>query len=250
MRLIRCVVFDLDGTLVDTGDLFYRLWTEVIRSAGLAPIHFDQVGDAWASACEQTCARRPQLRGIEGEPRFAKAWEQVLAEMLADGDMRLYPDAHAILRRLRASGRKLCLASNTPKRFVEMKLEHFALGPHFEMVFTPQDVWGGKPNPASLHHVMERFGLRPEEVAMIGDLLPDILYGQNGSVRTIGIVNHYDNGDSLAAAEPGCIIEGLAELPQAPASCVADGLMTQPQAIQVAARFLFHNPRELYQLDV
>jgi len=210
--LIRCVVFDLDGTLVDTGELFYRLFSEVIRLAGLKPICFEQVGDPWASAYEQACAQYPQLRGITGEPRFAEAWERVLREMLAAGDVRLYPDARAVLHSLHESGRKLCLASNTPKQFVEMKLEALRLKPRFEAVFTPQDVWGPKPRPASLFHVRELFGLGPEEIAMVGDLPPDIIYGRNAGVRTVAILNQYNDRGCLAAAEPDCIVESLAEL--------------------------------------
>ena len=211
--MIRCVVFDLDGTLVDMADLFYRIFADVIRSRGLEPLHFDKCGDPWVCSHAQTIAAYPQLGGVAGEPAFADAWERVLMEMLAAGELRLYPGARDVLEGMRARGRRMCLASNTPKRFVQIKLDALDIRGFFDAVFTPQDPWGGKPKPDSLLHAMERFGLNPKEVVMVGDHDQDVHYGENAGVKTVGVLNEFNSRDELVAAEPDQIISSISELP-------------------------------------
>lgn len=210
--MIRCVVFDLDGTLVDTGDLFYRLFAEVVRLASLAPVEFRKTGDQWQSAHAQTVARHPGLRGVTAQPSFSDAWDRVLRELLREKGINLYPGALGLLEGLRAAGRKICLASNTPKRFVEVKLAHFDLGRFFDAVFTPQDVWGPKPRPESLFHAMQLFGLAAHEIVMVGDHDQDVIYGKNAGVNTIGILNQYNSREELVSAGPDWIVEDLGEV--------------------------------------
>ncbi len=209
---MRCVVFDLDGTLVDTGDLFYRIFGDVVRAAGLEPVDFRKTGDPWQSAHAQTMEEYPELRGVTAKPSFADTWERVLREMLPEGGLRLYPAARELLDGLRESGRKICLATNTPKRFVEIKLDYFDLRGFFDAVFTPQDRWGGKPKPDSLFHVMESFGLTPDEIVMVGDHDQDIIYGKNAGVKTLGILTQYNTREELTSVDPDWLVEGLGEL--------------------------------------
>lgn len=223
--MIRCVVFDLDLTLVDIGDLFYRVFAQVTRSAGLEPVRFEKVGEPWASALEQTVARHPELSGVTAQPHFADAWEQVLMEMLAADEVRLYPGARAVLDELRASGRKLCLATNTPKRFVQIKLEALELRPYFEAVFTPQDPWGGKPRPEALFHVMKLLRLDADEMAMVGDHATDVLYGKNAGIKTVAILKQYNTSEELSAAGADRVIEGIENVPEAVTDLERDGLV-------------------------
>jgi len=115
--MIRCVVFDLDGTLVDMGDLFCRIFADVVRAAGLPALSFDKCGDPWVCAHGQTLAAYPQLRGVTATDSFADTWERVLRQMLEAGTLRLYPGARAALAGIQSSSRWVCLASNTPKMY-------------------------------------------------------------------------------------------------------------------------------------
>lgn len=210
---LRCVVFDLDGTLVDLGDMFYRIFSELIRTQGLAPIQFDRHGDPWVSAHGQALAAYPQLCGVTAEPWFADTWEQVVREMLATGEVRLYTGARAMLEQVRESGRRICLASNTPKRFVAIKLEVLGIAHFFDAVFTPQDQWGAKPKPASLFHAMKKFGLAPREIVMVGDHDQDVLYGKNAGVRTVALTGGYGSPEELRAAQPDFLLASIAGFP-------------------------------------
>ena len=212
--MIRCVVFDLDGTLVDMGDLFYRIFADVVRAAGLPALSFEKCGDPWVCAHGQTLAAYPQLRGVTATESFANIWERVLRHMIGEGTLRLYPGGRTALEDIQSSGRRICLASNTPKRFVEIKLDALDIRRFFDAVFTPQDRWGAKPEPDSLLHVMKQFGFAPREIVMVGDHDQDIVYGKNAGVRTIGMLNEFNSREELLAAEADHIIERVSDVLQ------------------------------------
>jgi len=210
--MIRCVVFDLDGTLVDIGDLFYRVFADVVAAHGLEPVPFDRHGDPWVSAHAQTIDRYPELLNVAAEPSFADIWERVLRQMLAEGEVKLCPGALAALEGMCEAGQKMCLATNTPRRFVEIKLDALKIGGFFATVFTPQDPWGPKPKPDSLFHLMEIFQLAPAEILMVGDHAQDIMYGKSAGVRTVGLLNGYGMAEELRSAEPDFVLTHVSEI--------------------------------------
>ena len=210
--MIKCVVFDLDGTLLDIGDLFGRVFTAFLSRLHLPAIGFDRRGDPWASAYDAFVSKFPWLAKIIGGRMFGDAWEDVLREMLGRGEVRLYHGAVDTLKALRAAQKKLCLATNTPRRFVEIKLDSFGLREFFECVFTPQDEWGAKPSPKSLHYAMEKLGLSPLEVLMVGDHAQDVQYGRNAGIRTAAVLSGYGSPDELKAASPDFLIANVAEV--------------------------------------
>jgi len=210
--MTRCVVFDLDGTLVDIGEMFDRVFNTFLSRLGLPAVAFERKGDPWASAHGQTVSRYPQVAELVGGDAFADAWEDVLRAMLDRSEVRLYDGALATLTRLQADGKKLCLASNTPRRFVEIKLSWFALRGFFEHVFTPQDRWGPKPRPDSLLHMLDTLQLSPDEVLMVGDHAQDIEYGKHAGVRTAAVLNGYGSAEELESARPDLLIQSVSQL--------------------------------------
>ena len=210
--MVHCVVFDLDGTLVKLGDLFYRIFADVIRANGLEPVQFDTQGEPWAGAHGQTVAIYPQLRDVADEALFADTWEHVLREMLAEGSLGLYPGVRTMLDRIRASGRRMCLASNTPKRFVQIKLDVLDIRGFFDAIFTPQDQWGRKPRPESLFHVANLLDLQPNEIVMVGDHWVDVSYGKNAGAKTIGVLNEFNSREVFETVKPDSIVSRIDEV--------------------------------------
>lgn len=143
---------------------------------------------------------------------FEGIWDKVLREMLTKSEVCLYPGAMELLTKLRGLGRTICLATNTPKKFVMLKLNILFNNWTFDEVFTPQDAWGAKPNPASLFYLMHKYKYSPGELLMIGDLPPDIIYGKNVGVTTVAIHNQYNRISELRKVSPTYIISTLDEV--------------------------------------
>lgn len=210
--MIKCVLFDLDGTLVDVGELFYHVFMEFLARQGLPAIGFNRKGDPWASAYEWAVSRFPWISKMVGGKSFGDAWEYVLRARIASGEIKLYPGVLDTLTHLREKNKTLCLATNTPSRFVEIKLDAFALRNFFECIFTPHDIWGAKPNPKSLHYVLERFRLTPHEVLVVGDHAQDVQFGKNAGVRTAAVLTGYGSLEELKAANPDYLIRDVCQV--------------------------------------
>jgi HAD superfamily hydrolase (TIGR01509 family) len=178
----------------------------------LPAIGFDRRGDPWASAYDAMVSRFPGLANLVGGKLFGDAWEDALRERLQAGEVRLYDGVLETLTRLRAADKKVCLATNTPKRFVEIKLSSLGLRRFFECVFTPQDEWGAKPTPKSLHYAMRKFGLSPQEALMVGDHAQDVQYGKNAGVRTAAVLSGYGSPKELRAANPDFLLASVSEV--------------------------------------
>ena len=210
--MFKCIIFDLDGVLVDTGNLFYRIHKCILERLNRKPIAFCKKGDPYNSAWQQVLATYPDLRSTLEGPKFEETWDKVLREMLTKGKVCLYSGAMELLNALRRLDRTICLATNTPKKFVMLKLNTLFINWTFNEVFTPQDAWGGKPNPASLFHLMSKYEYSPRELLMIGDLPPDIIYGKNAGVTTVAVHNQYNRISELRGVSPAYIISTLDEV--------------------------------------
>lgn len=211
---VKCIAFDLDGTLLDIGGIFYRVFDTLLPRLGLEPIRFTEERGPWKSSIRQATAVYPHVAGHVGGPAFMDAWEEVLRAMLAEGTMRLHEGSVDTLRRLQAAGTKLCLATNTPRRFVDIKLAWFDLRGYFEYVFTPQDRWGSKPRPDSLLHALDALGLSPAEAMMVGDHDVDVQYARNAGVRAVAVLNGGGSEEELIAAEPDIMLPSVAAVPE------------------------------------
>jgi HAD superfamily hydrolase (TIGR01509 family) len=205
--MIKCVVFDLDGTLVDVGELFYRVFKAFLEHMHLPAIGFNRKGDPWVSAYDMVVSRFPWLAKLVGGKAFGDTWEKVLIEMIRGGEVRLYVGALDVLKRLHGEGRKLCLATNTPKRFADVKLSLMGLHEYFDCVFTPQDEWGAKPSPRSLLHALDRFRLQPAELLVVGDHAQDVRYGKAAGVRTAAALYGYGNPEEVKMAGPDLLAD-------------------------------------------
>jgi len=211
MSPVRLVVFDLDGTLIDSSrDLASGVNAMLARLAPRhAPLPLDDVqrfiGDGARKLVERSLAAVGLQTPLEeAVPLFLAEYGQRLLQAT-----RLYPGVLETLDRLRP--RQLAVLTNKPGGFSRTILEGLGVADRFVRVYGGDDV-PRKPDPAGLLRLLEETGCRADEALMVGDSANDVLTGRAAGVATVGVLGGFDPA-GLDAQRPDHLLPGLASLP-------------------------------------
>lgn len=173
------VLFDLDGTLIDT----YRLYLECYRRA-LEP-HL-----GYAPADEEIAARRPAseralLTEWLGEERGRAShaeMRRLYGELFRTMHEGTYPGVHEMLSALRTAGLRLAIVTGKGRDAWDVTRGHAGLG-EWDVVITDDDVHAAKPDPGGLVAAADALGIAPERAVYIGDSTADMKAGRNAGMR-------------------------------------------------------------------
>lgn len=216
---IELVVFDLDGTLVDTAPDLAVAVNATLAEFGL-PQQPEERLHAWIGGGGRMLVRRALAGGGPAaavDDAFAEAayrrFTEHYAACLADRS-RPYPGAREVLTALAARGMALGCATNKPARFTEPLLAALALDGAFAVVVSGDTLPVMKPDPAPLLHAAERCGLAPAAAVMIGDTLADLRAARAARYGAMIWARWgYADGEDVAGAGPDAIAEALVQIP-------------------------------------
>jgi len=215
----RLVIFDLDGTLVDSGADIAAAAGHARRAAGLEPlpdaVTIGYVGDGTRRLLERVLAH--DLRtGELGPPVATAALEQGLAdfgdhyaEHLLEHTV-LYPGIAGLLERL--VDRRLMIATNKPRRFTLAILAGLGIADRFERVVAGDDAPVRKPDPAHLAACLAGTALGPERCVMVGDSPNDVLAARGLGMPAVAVSWGLVARRRLVAAAPTVLVDSVEEL--------------------------------------
>jgi 2-phosphoglycolate phosphatase len=202
------VIFDLDGTLIDSYQALFLAFRHTYQNMGLVPLSFAEVQKVTGHGLAST------FRNLLGEERVAEAlrlfrqkYEEVLRPYTS-----LLPDTREVLEMLHGRGIKLAIASNKLGRFSREIFEHFGLEKLFTIILGDEDVSQNKPDPEMLLQAIEKMELRKEEVVFVGDSPIDIQTAKNAGVRVFAVPTGVTKREDLQKAQPTLILGRLLDL--------------------------------------
>jgi phosphoglycolate phosphatase len=210
------VVFDLDGTLVDSApDLAYSI-NAMLRRLGFPARPEEQVR-AWIGRGAERLVKRA-LTGDEGEPElrlFQQAFELFSAIYMENTSRRsrLYPGVRTGLDYLLETRRRLGCITNKRGRFTEPLLKSLGIYDAFAIVVSGDSLPKKKPDPLPLLHAAHVLGVAPEDALMVGDSVTDVEAARAAGFRIVCVRYGYNNGDNIEEAGPDGVVDSLAELP-------------------------------------
>ncbi len=198
-RRLRAVLFDLDGTLIDTADEFVPAVQQLRAEHDLQPMDPNRIRASVSNGARalvelglDTTADAPGFE--DRRQRLLDLYAQVLGSLA-----RPYPGIESLLRRLDASGIAWGIATNKPRPYTEPLLERLALMPAPGSVVCPEDVTDRKPHPESLYRNCRELGCAPHEAVYIGDHARDIAAGRAAGMFTVAAAYGYiETGDDPA----------------------------------------------------
>jgi HAD superfamily hydrolase (TIGR01509 family) len=232
MDAVRAFVFDVGNTLWFEAKAPDMMRIAELEAAELAPLLdewrikpreplpliiaeiWDAYLAAWQDEMDRGRCREPSLpflirgamavRGIELSDEQAQLWWRTAWLPSTAFGLQLYPDTLDVLRALKVAGLTIAVNTNRPctgETFIETGASVLGFAEYIDVAVTSCDTGFLKPHPSTFELVLERLGLPPEQVAMVGDMLhADIEPAKALGMRTIWKLNgRYDLPSSTAA---------------------------------------------------
>jgi HAD superfamily hydrolase (TIGR01549 family) len=202
----RAVLFDWDGTLVDSAQRTYRCYERVFSAYGIAfdPAAFERTySPDWYRTYEDVGLAREHWK--EADARWISCYEAEVS--------RLVPGALEALERLRSRGLAQGLVSSGDGARVRREVAALDLGRFFGAVVCGGETARRKPDPEPLLLALERLGLPPVETAYVGDSPEDVVMAKSAGAFAVGVPGGFPNREALAASRPDVL-----------AACLEDAL--------------------------
>jgi pyrophosphatase PpaX len=200
------ILFDVDGTLLDTTEFIYGGFDHTLTAHGHAPPD--------RAVYARVMGKPLEICYVELAPGSDPAVMCESHRTWQADNLHLagaYPDADDVLRCLRDAGLRLAAITSRSRRTSVHTLELAGLAPYLDLVLSYEDVTAIKPDPAPIRLALDRLALPPHAAVMVGDTDADILAGRAAGVRTVGVTYGFHGAD-VAAAGPDTTIDRLADL--------------------------------------
>ncbi|MBO0902656.1 phosphoglycolate phosphatase [Jiella sonneratiae] len=212
----KAVLFDLDGTLVDSAPDLHAALNQTLESYGEPPFTLEAVTGMIGAGVPKLIERAYAGLGKSLDAatrdrivdRFLKIYEPRSTELTT-----LYSGASEVTRQLKEEGRALGVVTNKPGHATEAILRHFGLYDLMDVVVGGDAGPAKKPEPGLLLLACERLSLPPSDVLFVGDSENDVGAAKAGAIAVVVVAGGYTR---IAAEDLGAdaVATGLADLPQ------------------------------------
>ncbi|MEN6497050.1 MAG: HAD family phosphatase [Thermoguttaceae bacterium] len=164
----RAAVFDMDGLMFNTEDVYYQVGSELLRRRG----------------CEFSRELSDAMMGRPPQPSFevmiqwhslTDTWRTLAAESeelfisLLDEYLAPMPGLFDLLDRLEAAGIPKAICTSSSRRVMTAVLSRFSMEPRFQFTLTAEDIVHGKPDPEIYLKAAQRLGIKPQEMLVLED---------------------------------------------------------------------------------
>jgi phosphoglycolate phosphatase len=210
---IRLVVFDCDGTLVDSQHMIVEAMTAAFEGAGLVPPKSNAVRRIVGLSLAEGVTR---LLGDGADDEavgvVTEGYRAAFAELRRQPHHEpLFPGADTAIDRLEAAGFLLGVATGKSLRGLRTTLGRHGLERRFITLQTA-DTAAGKPHPEMLHRAMSEAGAAPGDTVLVGDTTFDMIMARNAEVRAIGVSWGYHEVEELWESGARHVIDTFEEL--------------------------------------
>lgn len=212
------LLFDLDGTLVDSApDLAFAV-NQALIELGLAPfseaVIRGWVGNGANILIQRALSGHAEISTDLDQALIARTLQLFYQAYKAHNfiDTRLYPDVLNTLIALKNNGYRLVLITNKPKQFIAPIINGLALNGLFELLIGGDTLEKRKPDPLPLHYACQQLSVNAKQCVMIGDSKNDILAAKAAKMHSIALTYGYNYGEDIAHYQPELIIDNFADL--------------------------------------
>ena len=216
-QALRLVMFDLDGTLIDTAPEIADAVNDTLAQCGLPLVSQQQVRD-WIghgtrtlliAALASAQGRTVQEIGADPDlPRIAGIFDGHYQNRCGSSSQP-YPHVVEVLHSLRAHGVHLAVVTNKEGRYTDTVLRAHQFDKRFDLVISGDTLATKKPDPAGIAHCLAHFGVAADEALFVGDSSIDAATARNAGVAIWLLPYGYNMGQPIAACQPDRVIPDM-----------------------------------------
>ncbi|MFD1038848.1 pyrophosphatase PpaX [Virgibacillus byunsanensis] len=206
MSSIRTILFDLDGTLIDTNELIIASFVHTFQHYGK----------------EFTREEIIEFNGPPLRETFENTYPDQVEEMIEtyrehnlyhhDNYVKLFPNVVETLERLKSENIQLGIVTTKMRKTAEKGLKATGIEHFFDLIIALDDVVHAKPHPEPVLKAMEQFDAHPKTTLMVGDNPHDIKSGINAGVQTAAVAWTFKGKERLQAYNPTYMLNDMEDL--------------------------------------
>lgn len=210
--MYKAVIFDLDGTLLDTLEDLANACNYALKECGLKVHAVDKykrfVGDGRYKLIEKIISKEDHTDKIFN--RVLKLYDDYYLEHMVD-ETKPYEGICELLDELKAKGIKIAVVSNKPHKFAREMVSNYFTN-KIDIAFGQRPNYEVKPNPESIFEVIKEFALTKEDCVYVGDSNVDMQTAKNAKVNSIGVSWGFRGREELEHAGADIVIDTVKEL--------------------------------------
>lgn len=214
---VDAVMFDLDGTLIDSVPIYYEIIDIVFAKIGMPAVSRATLQEAmddgefdWACVLPENM----KSRKVELTAKARGIIDKIAPPMFHD-QVKLIPGTDEIFKEIADTGIKIGLVTSTPAQMIAVKmipLSKAGLEKQLEAIVTADDVRHKKPSAEPLIRCSQKLGVPPKKCVYVGDTRVDIRAGKAAGMKTVGVLTGFDDYAALNRETPDAIIGSIAQL--------------------------------------
>lgn len=207
--MIECVLFDLDGTIIDTNELIINSFMYALKENGLAPLTREEIIPHMGTTLQQ------QIKVFSGIDDISGVLEKSYRSYNTkhhDELVRSFPQVNETMEELSRRGIKMGIVTTKIRPTTIKALEMFDLLKYMDTIVTVNDVTEPKPHPEPVLTAVHNLGVDPRKTLMVGDSTVDIQSAKSAGVYAAGVAWSLKGEDTLRKYDPDYIIYHMKDI--------------------------------------
>jgi beta-phosphoglucomutase len=202
MAQLKAVLFDLDGTLIDSEYFHYQCWMEILATFSISITYPDWVQTYAGHTLPRNCAKLKETYRLDIPMAELVSWRERLSiAAFSTRDIDLMPYAVETLEFFKDSGLKIALVTAAPRYNVNLIFERNGLGHFFDVMVTRTDLVESKPNPECYRMACAQLGIAPAEAIAFEDTATGIQSANGANVTCYAIQRDPSQHGNLGLAD-------------------------------------------------
>lgn len=209
LKNVSAILFDLDGTLIDSLDLHIESFQWILDKLGK---------DVDKEELEPLMGQTPQdiIKRFFSDITHEKLWSAAMEkeDYMSDyvDEVYVYPGIRKFLQKLGKLGIKRVVISSTHRELVKLLLKKANLFDYIEQIVSGDEISNGKPAPDPFLKGVEKVKVNPKDAVAIGDSIHDLKSSSNAGIRFIGVLTGKTDEKTFRKYNHGLIIDNISDI--------------------------------------